>query len=248
MRSVMDRGERGRARDRRSARRAGGTWEGSRGCGRQFVQGGRPCRRRRGPRREAGCSNHGRPRVGHDDGRLVSAQAGRQRRLNIGSVQYGRQAESRRRTEGEAMNKKPAPSPAERMDDAEFERLRVWNIRYGEWSAPGEISLALDALIAEARRARASDAALRAALKKAEEENERLLKRFREECDCVRLEQQRDTAEARVAELEKALRELHGRTGLCHGAIMGFGCSGNYDGTVVHSPKCATVAALNAKP
>ena len=197
------------------------------------------------------------------------------------------------------MNKKPAPSPAERMDDAEFERLRVWNIRYGEWSAPGEISLALDALIAEARRARASDAALRAALaettgvflcgcppedhesygedgescghddhecirtcraiqtlytrrsaalKKAEEENERLLKRFREECDCVRLEQQRDTAEARVAELEKALRELHGRTGLCHGAIMGFGCSGNYDGTVVHSPKCATVAALNAKP
>src|ERR1035441_3679137 len=165
MRSVMDRGERGRARDRRSARRAGGTWEGSRGCGRQFVQGGRPCRRRRGPRREAGCSNHGRPRVGHDDGRLVSAQAGRQRRLHIGSVQYGRQAESRRRTEGEAMNKKPAPSPAERMDDAEFERLRVWNIRYGEWSAPGEISLALDALIAEARRARASDAALRAALK-----------------------------------------------------------------------------------
>ena len=91
-------------------------------------------------------------------------------------------------------------------------------------------------------------AALRAALTKTEEENERLLKRFREECDCVRLEQQRDTAEARVAELEKALRELHGRTGLCHGAIMGFGCSGNYDGTVVHSPKCATVAALNAKP
>jgi hypothetical protein len=60
---------------------------------------------------------------------------------------------------------KPIPSLAERMDDAEFERLRVWNIRYGEWSAPGEISLALDALIAEARRARASDAALRAALK-----------------------------------------------------------------------------------
>src|ERR1035441_9132862 len=54
-----------------------------------------------------------------------------------------------------------------------------------------------------------TSAALRAALKKAEEENERLLKRFREECDCVRLEQQRDTAEARVAELEKALRAIH---------------------------------------
>jgi hypothetical protein len=41
-----------------------------------------------------------------------------------------------------------------------------------------------------------------------------------------------------------ALRELHGRTGLCHGAIMGFGCSGN-----VHSPKCATAAAaLKEKP
>jgi chromosome segregation ATPase len=53
-----------------------------------------------------------------------------------------------------------------------------------------------------------------------------------------------DAAETRVETLEKALRELHGRTGLCHGAIMGFGCSGN-----VHSSKCATaVAALKEKP
>ncbi len=86
----------------------------------------------------------------------------------------------------------PVPASAERMDDAEFERLRVWNVRYGEWSDPGEISLVLDALLAEARRARESEAgkfwdtlngkvigeqvaeiaALRAATKKAEEERD----------------------------------------------------------------------------
>jgi hypothetical protein len=76
-----------------------------------------------------------------------------------------------------------ALSPTERMDDAEFERLRAWSVRYGEWSDPGEISLALGALIAEARRARESEAGwikdatalsdgrdrLTVALKKAEE-------------------------------------------------------------------------------
>ena len=106
--------------------------------------------------------------------------------------------------------------------------------------------------------------ALRAAFKKAEEERDAQTRRadvtLAKMCDARDAVVARATAaEARVADaneecvvlrgivekndatiekLEKALRELHGRLGLCHGAIMGYGCSGN-----AHSPKCATVAA-----
>jgi hypothetical protein len=74
------------------------------------------------------------------------------------------------------MSKKPAPSPAERMDDAEFERLAVI-ARYQHQRDPEfvvweeAISQLLPAqpnvvlrFVAEARRARASEAVLRAAL------------------------------------------------------------------------------------
>jgi hypothetical protein len=126
------------------------------------------------------------------------------------------------------MRNKPIPSLAERMDDAEFERLRVWNIRYGEWSAPGEISLVLDALIAEARRARQSEAEGVALL------NEGVA--HLKECDAARI-----AAEARVETLEEALREIaispHS-TGDTHGDMYGIGVQDGH--------RCAATIAASA--
>ena len=96
-------------------------------------------------------------------------------------------------------NVKPTPSPAERMDDAEFERL--CKVVILNQAAPG--SPRRD-LATEARRARAEEARLDADIERSAESRNLLIDDY--EAKLKKAEEERDDWHERVCELERSLR------------------------------------------